>query len=263
RLAGGSYSITASRVGYLTPDTVVFQHGAVDDTVYVYMRPEPVFSATVYDAKSGRRVYAKVDIVDKENGQTVYTTTLDSLQAVASTKLDLNKRYTVSASAPGYMDLTEDVVDVDNEMTLTMDPIEPGKKYVLENMFFATNETTILPTSDASLQGLYDMLNENPDVRIKIIGHTDNVGSDRSNQILSEGRAKSVRQSMIDRGIAADRIEAEGRGESEPIDSNYTEAGRQRNRRVEVEVLSASSTNRNIFSHDDGMDDDDQSDLSE
>ena len=71
----------------------------------------------------------------------------------------------------------------------------------------------------------------------KIIGHTDSVGKDEANQKLSEGRANEVMKDLIERGIAADRIEAEGRGETQPIDTNDTEEGRQNNRRVEIEIL--------------------------
>lgn len=69
------------------------------------------------------------------------------------------------------------------------------------------------------------------------MGHTDNVGKDAANQRLSEGRAQAVREDLIKRGIDASRIEAEGYGETRPIDTNDTEEGRQNNRRVEVEVL--------------------------
>jgi OOP family OmpA-OmpF porin len=81
------------------------------------------------------------------------------------------------------------------------------------------------------------LLAENPEIRIRITGHTDNVGSDRANQKLSEGRANSVRDDLIKRGISADRIEAEGKGESQPITTNDTEEGRAQNRRVEFVIL--------------------------
>jgi outer membrane protein OmpA-like peptidoglycan-associated protein len=71
-----------------------------------------------------------------------------------------------------------------------------------------------------------------PQVEIRITGHTDNVGSDQANQILSEGRANAVRDELIRRGVAPDRIEADGKGESEPIADNATEEGRAKNRRV-------------------------------
>ncbi len=114
---------------------------------------------------------------------------------------------------------------------------EKEQPIILENLFFATNETTILPQSEASLNQLYQMLATHPEVRIRITGHTDDIGSEEDNQKLSEGRANSVRQAMIDRGIDGNRIEAEGKGESMPIDTNDTEEGRQHNRRVEFMVL--------------------------
>lgn len=112
-----------------------------------------------------------------------------------------------------------------------------GQTFILRNMNFATNQTAILPTSESALKTLYDFLTANPNSRIKIIGHTDAVGSDEANQRLSEGRANAIRTELINRGIDANRIEAEGRGESEPIADNDTDEGRAINRRVEIEIL--------------------------
>ena len=69
------------------------------------------------------------------------------------------------------------------------------------------------------------------------MGHTDSVGKDAANQKLSEGRANAVRDDLIERGVAPERIEAIGYGESRPIDTNDTEEGRQNNRRVEIEIM--------------------------
>ncbi|MCQ2310378.1 MAG: OmpA family protein [Paludibacteraceae bacterium] len=91
--------------------------------------------------------------------------------------------------------------------------------------------------SEPTLADLFGYLDRNPEVRIKIMGHTDSVGKDAANQKLSEGRANAVRQELIERGIAPDRIEAVGYGETRPIDTNDTDEGRQNNRRVEVEIL--------------------------
>ncbi|MCR5050114.1 MAG: OmpA family protein [Paludibacteraceae bacterium] len=117
-------------------------------------------------------------------------------------------------------------------------PIKVGTKVVLHNLFFATNRTQILPESEAALDELSTFMSSNEGLVIRITGHTDNVGSDQANQILSEGRAKAVREELIKRGIAAERIEAEGKGESEPVDTNDTEEGRARNRRVEFTIIS-------------------------
>jgi len=114
---------------------------------------------------------------------------------------------------------------------------EVEQPIVLDNLFFVFGKTIILPESEESLNYLYRMLESHPNIRIRITGHTDSVGSDEDNQILSEGRANSVCQNMIDRGIDPARIEAEGKGESMPIDTNDTEEGRQHNRRVEFMII--------------------------
>jgi outer membrane protein OmpA-like peptidoglycan-associated protein len=71
---------------------------------------------------------------------------------------------------------------------------------------------------------------------VRIIGHTDSVGSDAFNQKLSEQRAASVVSFLLSQGVAADKLSSEGRGESEPVDSNDTDAGRAKNRRVEIHL---------------------------
>ena len=109
--------------------------------------------------------------------------------------------------------------------------------FVLHNIYFATGKTRILPSSEAALNELYQFLTARPNQRIRIVGHTDNIGSDRSNQILSEGRCKEVRQAMIDRGITPGRIEIDGRGERDPIVPNNSDENRQMNRRVEIVLL--------------------------
>lgn len=115
-------------------------------------------------------------------------------------------------------------------------PIQVGTKVVLHNLFFATNKTQILPESEQALDDLAAFMNEHGALSIRITGHTDDVGSEKANQILSEGRANAVRDELIKRGIAPDRIEAEGKGESEPIADNATEEGRAKNRRVEFTI---------------------------
>jgi outer membrane protein OmpA-like peptidoglycan-associated protein len=107
----------------------------------------------------------------------------------------------------------------------------------MNDLFFASNRTRILSSSEKSLNDLYMFMQRNPEVRIKIMGHTDSVGKDAANQKLSEGRANAVRDDLIERGVAPERIEAIGYGESRPIDTNDTEEGRQNNRRVEIEIM--------------------------
>ncbi|WP_069659911.1 OmpA family protein [Arcticibacter eurypsychrophilus] len=112
---------------------------------------------------------------------------------------------------------------------------EEDKKVVadaIKNLEFDFGKTTIRETSFASLTRVASLL-INKNFSLKLSGHTDNVGSSASNTKLSKARAESVRQFLVSRGANASRVEATGYGEDQPIASNDTEAGRQKNRRVE------------------------------
>lgn len=87
------------------------------------------------------------------------------------------------------------------------------------------------------LDFIAQVLRENPDMRLRITGHTDNVGSEAANLALSERRARAVQQEFVMLGLNGERFEIDCKGESEPIDTNDTEEGRQKNRRIEFTVL--------------------------
>jgi len=87
------------------------------------------------------------------------------------------------------------------------------------------------------LDNAVEVLKKFPHVRMEVSGHTDDRGSDESNQELSQRRAESVKQYFIDHGIGADRLETRGAGETTPRESNKTRKGRSKNRRIEFKVL--------------------------
>lgn len=102
-------------------------------------------------------------------------------------------------------------------------------------MNFETNKYAITPDGMKRVDLVARIMVANPELRILVTGHTDAVGSDHANQRLSENRSNSFRQALIDRhGIAPDRIETRGMGESQPIESNATEDGRYANRRIVI-----------------------------
>ncbi len=114
---------------------------------------------------------------------------------------------------------------------------DPPKTFVLENVEFDFGKASLRTESYSTLDGLVDYLNRKPNERIEIGGHTDNVGSDAKNLILSLERAKSIVQYLVSKGINNDRVVAKGYGAEEPIEENTTEEGRQKNRRTEVKIL--------------------------
>lgn len=107
-------------------------------------------------------------------------------------------------------------------------------KLVTRGIQFDVNAANLKPESYGVLKEIATVLNENPTVRIKIIGHTDSDGDEKANLTLSKKRAESVKKSLIDEfKISSDRIQTDGKGESEPSDPNTTSVGKANNRRVE------------------------------
>lgn len=110
-------------------------------------------------------------------------------------------------------------------------------KSLLDRIYFAFDKTTILPKSNDALSALVNYLNYNPSLHARFIGHSSSEGGKAYNKNLSEGRAKAICDYLIKQGIAKIRLSYEGRGDSQPLEKNDTEAHKGLNRRVEL-VLS-------------------------
>ena len=123
------------------------------------------------------------------------------------------------------------------EMNMPLTPIKVGEKVVLKNIFFETGSFQLKNESKIELQKLKSFLMTNTAVSIEISGHTDNVGDKKSNQILSENRAKAVYEYLITNEISKERLSFKGFGDSMPIDDNNTDKGRANNRRTEFMIL--------------------------
>jgi len=106
----------------------------------------------------------------------------------------------------------------------------------LQNIYFDFNKATIRAESLPSIDKITNVLKEYPKAKLMIEGHTDHIGSDAYNNKLSQARADSVRNALIERGINTSRINAKGFGESRPIADNETPEGRSENRRIEFKV---------------------------
>ena len=105
-----------------------------------------------------------------------------------------------------------------------------------QNIFFATGSAKLLPKSFASLIEVAQIMHDNPTYKIDVDGHTDNTGNKELNQQLSENRANSVKEYLIENGVDQNRIIATGYGEEKPIDDNNFPDGRAKNRRVEMRL---------------------------
>jgi outer membrane protein OmpA-like peptidoglycan-associated protein len=115
------------------------------------------------------------------------------------------------------------------------DAIESAGRVATQGIYFDTGSNRIRPESSGTLKQIANMLNEHAELKLTIEGHTDNVGNAASNQSLSEGRARAVKEALVSLyGVTGERLESVGFGDTKPAGSNATPEGRQNNRRVEL-----------------------------
>jgi outer membrane protein OmpA-like peptidoglycan-associated protein len=228
KIQTGTYFLKVSEKEYRTfTDSVV--HTETPDTIHVALQKIPYLYVDALDA-DGYPINAEIQI-GKTGGQPILTVVTDSLENIKRYELE-EGRYDYSATAPGYVYAQNSFVHrAGDTLVVVMDTLKE-EPIVLKNLFFKWNSAVIEPESEPALNELHQFLSENPEIRIHIIGHTDNTGTDAYNMKLSVARAQSVVDWLIGKDIPADRLEAEGRGETEPVDSNNTEEGRANNRRV-------------------------------
>ena len=240
RFAAGRYRVSATKNGYYPSDTVLQNVGEFTfDTLRLPLEriPAPIvytLCMNIYNRETRQPIEASVRLTSLTDTATLYAAQSSDDGFIETPLTEGN--YIARMSAQGYMPHDDTLRFVRDTFDLYLQPIKPGIKVKIENLFFATNKTIILPQSEQAMSDLAGFLLENPSVTIRITGHTDAVGTDEANQILSEGRANAVRNDLIQRGVAAERMEAEGKGEKEPVADNDTEEGRQLNRRVEFVI---------------------------
>jgi outer membrane protein OmpA-like peptidoglycan-associated protein len=149
--------------------------------------------------------------------------------------------FEVSAKEYMYFIQTEDFTSLPDADVYTRDfkinQIVVGSKMVLKNIFFETGKATIMDASIPEMDRVVQMMKDNPDLKLEISGFTDNVGSVASNTKLSQARAQSVVNYLVLQGIDKSRLTAKGYGPLQPVASNKTKAGKEKNRRVEFKVL--------------------------
>ncbi|HQA86725.1 MAG TPA: OmpA family protein [Bacteroidales bacterium] len=120
---------------------------------------------------------------------------------------------------------------------IDIEKIEKGKSYNLNNIYFATNKWDLTAKSRAIIDLFVEFLEDNPTIKVEIQGHTDDIGTEEDNQILSEKRAESVYRYIIEKKVSPQRLRYKGYGELMPIVPNSTEYGRAKNRRTVFLIL--------------------------
>ncbi len=238
----GTYTVTASADGYF-PMTVTIQ---IDENRIANqpfgLNPvavKSVVTGTVTDRGTGTPLPARVIFKEAGTGTVVTEVAADTTTGVYVAQVPVGV-YAVSATAEKYIDQsTAVVVEEGKPTTYNFALVKVGTTVTLKGIYFDFNKATIkLPGSQEALQAAYQILKENPTIKVEIQGHTDNVGSNEYNQKLSEQRAQAVVNYLVQQmGVDPSRLIAKGYGESKPKVSNATPEGRAQNRRVEFVVI--------------------------
>ena len=196
----------------------------------------------VVDALSGERLEAKVELVDLETGQILGSLT-STLADGFTLPMPEQGAYSFGAIAEGHLfgmttfDMRDDATTPEPFVKIELSRIETGLSFLLEAIQFETGKAELRQAYQAGCERMAQWMITNPTVDILVEGHTDNVGNAEDNLILSLNRAEQVKAYMVERGVEAERIQTDGKGDLEPKASNDSEAGRSANRRVVVRIL--------------------------
>jgi OmpA-OmpF porin, OOP family len=240
------YTVRATADGFL-PKELSFNVPVIlnDTTISIEIPLTPVakkliLTGNIYDQKTEKPVQARLDVGLKGDKKSTFKpSTAEGKYEQEVPKLGW---YMLTASAEGYLN-GSDSVEINNadlspfSKDIYLQPIEVGVTVRLKNIYFDFDKTTLKKESFVELNKVVDFLKQNSHVEIEISGHTDNKGSDDYNANLSQGRSQAVVDYIISQGIDTSRLTAHGYGESKPIETNDTDAGRANNRRVEFTIL--------------------------
>lgn len=213
-------------------------------------RPEPVvlIKGKVYNKKTNEPLEVDVQYFNLTSGEELGKSYADAKEGYKIV-LPYGEKYSFNASLKGFAAISENLnlTSENKELTdsiqyqeITKDlylvPIEVGSVVRINNLFFATAKADLNKDSELELKNVLQFLTKNPTVKIEIQGHTDNVGNDAYNLDLSKRRANTVYNYLIEKGVDKTRIAYKGYGEANPIATNSTDAGKQKNRRVEFKI---------------------------
>jgi len=212
--------------------------------LYDEARPEKILflKGTLKDEGTQEPVRARIELKNIETRK-ISEIPLDTLTGKYLAIAPFTSDYVMTFKKEGYvfesryLSQEDTILEKPAQVDVEIKPIEIGKSYVIRDIYFSFNSFELTSESTPMLDELVRFMEENPTIRIEIQGHTDNIGKDADNQVLSERRAGAVYHYLIEKGISAGRLSFKGYGESMPVAGNDTEEGRSKNRRTVFVVV--------------------------
>jgi outer membrane protein OmpA-like peptidoglycan-associated protein/outer membrane protein assembly factor BamB len=195
----------------------------------------------VKDSETQKPLSGKVEATTKlESGEVI---SKEETFSDGTFEIDVPKKgqtdITISSSGYTFESITlpdeEAINDLSTEgLEVSLPKAVKGTGFTVDSIHYKTGSANLEPNSIPTLNKLLEMMNENPDLKIEIEGHTDSTGSDEFNMTLSDLRAEAVASWLIQNGVSSKRISTKGYGETNPVADNSTEEGRRKNRRTEI-----------------------------
>jgi outer membrane protein OmpA-like peptidoglycan-associated protein len=196
-----------------------------------------VLSGKIKNAKTTDPLAAAINVVNADFDQSINSSQEDGSYAIEIPRKA--NSIVVSVKSPGFMSLKQEITlnEADLSQDFELEPLEIGATFTLNKVYFERGTSTLLEESFEELEGVVEMMNENPEVKIELSGHTDNQGSSKLNIKLSQERVDVVELYLTEHGIDNKRIKGKGYGGTRPVASNASEETRKLNRRVEITIL--------------------------
>lgn len=215
--------------------------------LYPEARPQNVafIKGSVKDDKGNAVAGAVVELKNTVTKQKTYAV-VDSLTGEYTAAVNLKKKddilITVKKDSIAFNSKIISTKEITytspkKEIALQVSEAKPGKSFVIENIYYNTNSADLKLESRIVIEAFANYLKENPDMKVEIQGHTDDVGKVKDNEALSANRAHSVKWMLEELGVDSKRITAKGYGPSKPIAANTNEEGRAKNRRTEFMIV--------------------------
>jgi outer membrane protein OmpA-like peptidoglycan-associated protein len=211
------------------------------------MRPDIRPFRTLYvkglvtDKESGKGLPSSVELYDNENNKALMKVQTDEKGEYFIT-LPTGRDYTFTVNRKGYLFYSEQYAlskkeaDSTYQKNIALQAVALNANFVFNNILFTNNSYELPSAALIELNKLLQVLNENPSIKLEISGHTDNIGKQEDNLLLSTNRAKAIVTYLISNAVDGKRLSYKGYGASKPIADNSKEEGRAKNRRTEFTV---------------------------
>lgn len=226
---------------------------ALEPKVEIKKSQVAILKGVIRDDETKDPLEASIELVDNETNEVIAEFKSNEKNGRFLVSLPAGKNYGIAVKADDYLfhsenfDVTQDSDYQEVEKNIDLKKVSVGSVIVLRNIFFDLDKYTLRDESQNELDRLTKLLNDNPKLKIEISGHTDTRGSASYNKKLSENRAKTVVDYLVDKGIKANRLEYKGYGLEQPIRTDAEikqlrskraiEDAHQENRRTEFKVL--------------------------